>query len=174
MLYTPYGNIWGISMKECFKCGLVKPLSEYYKHKRMADGHLNKCKECAKTDVKKNRAENVDYYREYDTWRYANQPQVRERHKRYASTKEGKDAIRRSIKSYINRNPEARAAHIIVGNAVRSGRLHKPVKCPICLEFKPARQIHAHHDDYAKPLEVRWMCAMCHTKEHDRQNPFND
>ena len=39
-------------MKKCFKCGLVKELNLFYNHKQMGDGHLNKCIECTKKDVK--------------------------------------------------------------------------------------------------------------------------
>ena len=39
--------------KYCFKCNKKKSIDDFYKHKTMADGHINKCKDCAKNDRKK-------------------------------------------------------------------------------------------------------------------------
>lgn len=40
-------------MKQCIRCDVVKPITEFYKHKKMGDGHLNKCKDCTKSDTLK-------------------------------------------------------------------------------------------------------------------------
>lgn len=39
-----------VEMKRCFRCGEEKPLHEFYTHPGTADGHLGKCKDCARAD----------------------------------------------------------------------------------------------------------------------------
>jgi len=151
-------------MKKCFKCGKKKVLTEFYKHRMMADGHLNKCKECTKSDVRRNYSENIEKYSEYERERAMLPHRVAAR-KRYAGSPRGKEVISRIQKQWIKKNLLKRAAHIIVGNAVARGKLNKEP----CEKCGSKTRIHGHHDNYSKPLEVRWLCAKHHNELHKRK-----
>ena len=135
-------------MKECFKCGAEKPLTDFYKHSRMKDGHLNKCKECTKRDVRDRRFD----------------PKTREAVLAYDRAR-GSRQSPEYLKEYRERWPEKYKAHQAVRNAVRDGGLHKPDHCESC-GTSDFRQLEGHHDDYSKPLDVRWLCAPCHKQWH--------
>jgi hypothetical protein len=69
----------------------------------------------------------------------------------------------RNKRAYVDRfrakYPEKASAHDAVRSALRSGRLVRPTECQRCGLTKP---IHAHHDDYSKPLDVTFACRDCH------------
>ena len=44
-----------MNFKNCRKCGVLKPITDYYKHKAMFDGHINICKDCKKKYEKDNK-----------------------------------------------------------------------------------------------------------------------
>ena len=129
--------------KKCFKCGDVKPLSAFYRHPKMADGHVNKCKDCNKADVRNNRKTKLEHYREYDR-------------------KRGNRQSYGYCREYRQRFPNKYNAHRLVRQAIKSGKLF-PEQCCKC---GSSCGTHAHHDDYAKPLNVRWMCPACHKQWH--------
>lgn len=135
--------------KACFKCGEVKSLAAFYRHKMMADGHLNKCKECAKADVRRHRAESPNP-RAYDRKRYREDPERRRK-------------IAESAERRRKANPGKVNAQQRVRRAVKSGKLERPSTCSRCGE---GGRIEGHHHDYSKPLEVEWLCARCHRREH--------
>ena len=153
-------------MKECFKCEVLKPVDSFYRHKQMKDGRFNKCKECTKLDVGRNYRKNINHYIEYEKGRAMSPHRVLAREE-YSKTEAGKDSIRRSRKRWVKRNPIKKSATTELNNKVRDGQIIKPEECSACY-CKPKR-IHGHHDDYAKPLEVRWLCPSCHKKWH-REN----
>lgn len=133
--------------KPCIECGVQKPLSEYYAHPGMADGHLGVCKECHKWRMKMRRLTNPAV-QEYENAR-SKQPARRK------LTAENR-------KKWRAENPEGYRAHSAVSYALRAGKLKK-LPCELC---GANRHVHAHHSDYSKPLDVNWLCAKCHNRIH--------
>lgn len=146
-------------MRICKICGAASGDAAFY------GSVTSRCKECHKEKVRENRAKKSEYYRLYDKVRYQNDPKVKERHRRYAKSPEGRAALSRGRKNWIDRNPEKRAAHHAINNAVHSGKVIKPKCCELC---GAEGRIEAHHDDYSRPLDVIWMCRSCHADDHAR------
>lgn len=134
--------------KTCFKCGVSKPRSEFYAHPNMADGLLGKCKECTKTDVRKRRRENP-----------AVQAYDRER-----GSRSNPEYLRR----YREKYPQAYKAQNAMRYAIKAGKLINPDKCENC---GSTFRVEGHHDDYLKPLDVRWLCSLCHKRHHANHGP---
>lgn len=122
----------------CKNCGLEKDHSLYYKSNK------SRCKECVKESVRSNRLKNIEKYREYDRKRGARQDVD-------------------YLSNYRNKFPKKYSAHNKVNNHLRDGKIIKPKNCEECnSDF----HIEAHHDDYDKPLCIRWLCAACHKQWH--------
>lgn len=152
--------------KHCRQCDQEVRLADYYRHPFTADGYLPVCKACHRANVKSNREAKADYYREFDRQR-ANLPHRVEAREAYAQTPEGKAALRRGSAAWSDRNPIKRTATYAVNNAIRDGRLAKQ-PCEVCGK----EQAQAHHDDYAKPLDVRWLCTTHHAEWHKHNTPL--
>lgn len=145
--------------KRCFKCLRMLPLDDFYKHAAMADGHLNKCKECTKKDVKKHRLENIERIRQYDRMRGSMPHRVAAR-KEYMQTATGKRSHARALKKQREISPEKYNARAVFWRALKSGKLKKQ-PC-----FECGAPAEAHHPDYNRPLDVVWLCSKHHKAVH--------
>lgn len=140
-------------MKPCFKCHQTKPLEAFYAHPQMADGHLNACKECIKAAAKTH-------------WRTVIKPNperlLKERRRcRYRPQRNvNPAALIEGKKAWVARNQHKKKAMSAVSTAIRDGRLQRQ-PCEVCGDTAQA-----HHDDYSKPLDVRWLCVKHHAEHH--------
>lgn len=146
-------------MKTCVKCLQSKPLSEFYKHPKMSDGHLGRCKTCTKEAVKARVA--IKTATDLD-WVLAERERCRIKARKLRKAIKP-DKKLNAIRAYRKRNPIKWAAHCILNEAVRHGRI-QPQPCEQC-----GAKAQAHHDDYTKPLDVRWLCTKHHAEHHVRQ-----
>ena len=136
--------------KVCFKCLRSLPLSEFYRHPRMADGRLGKCKCCTRADVSANYANKREQYSAYDRRRNATRSRRAKRVEYQAACSA--------------RHPERYMARRAVSLALRAGKIdRKP--CVFCGSMRSQ----AHHEDYSRSLEVIWVCFKHHREVYHSQ-----
>lgn len=132
--------------KKCPRCLITRPRSDYW-------GNDCYCKFCR---GEKNR----------------NTP----RGPRNNQTEAARERKRRYSRKHPN--PVQRSARNKVRDALVRGELTTPNGCEVCgrTQFRVdgGRAIQAHHDDYTKPLDVRWLCAKCHNKWHRENKAIGD
>ena len=131
-------------MKKCIHCGKDKPLEDFYTHPGMADGRLNVCIECKRLDQRK--YARTEAGRAYERNRNKKPKRI--------------EYLLRHAKNWTANNPDGYKAHNAISNAIRDKKITKPSQCEEC--GATGVRIEAHHDDYSKPLEVKWLCKSCH------------
>lgn len=136
--------------KQCFKCKKIKDIKLFYVHKQMGDGYLGKCKKCAKKDVKNWYKNTIEKRQEYE----------RERFKRPERKKQVLGYQKQRREKYKGKN----LARAKINNGYKNGTIKKQ-PCEVC--GNPKTQ--AHHPDYRKPLDVKWLCFKHHRELHNQK-----
>lgn len=150
--------------KQCFKCHKTKPISEFYAHPQMGDGHLGKCKTCAKRDV----AERVGRLGNNPEWLAKERERCRIKQDRYRRLGLAYPTTQEARERWERKNPHKRKAECIAASAQKRGLLKMPKRCVRCK--KKSADLEKHHNDYSKPLEVEWLCTRCHGITRRKQN----
>ena len=182
-------EIPSIKIKRCPKCGEMKPVSEFYKAIGKVDGYTTICKGCNRNSHANYTSRIAD--REFEDirptgkkrcWMCKRHLPVREfnysrtsvdglashcrecgkEYKRQHYEETYGDLYNRQVE-YRQRYPERRNAFAAVHEATYKGRMVRPDTCSKCGE---SGYIVAHHDDYNKPLDIRWLCLSCDRQLH--------
>jgi hypothetical protein len=138
----------------CKKCGVAKPITDFQRHSEKRLGYfLGACKACINTRRLLARREKARTY--------AGTEAQHERFRRYRRENPSK-----AKRDSANRNPVKERARRILREAVRRGVVRKPANCQDCGAMVDSRKLGAHHSDYSKPLDVEWLCSLCHGVRH--------
>jgi len=94
-------------------------------------------------------------------------PEVADRYRQFLTERGGFDApstqAQCEVRDLKDLKDRARAA---LRSAVYRGKIVKPSTCSRCGgKVSTPRDMHGHHADYTKPLDVEWLCQKCHQAE---------
>lgn len=162
-------------MKTCSKCGLEKGAGEFYKRSAAKDGLQNDCKPCCSAYKKTPQAREGQkkHYLKYreekiakgKKWAEKNPEKCAEIKRNWAENNKGK--AQQNKARWKKDNPIKVQAGGKALWEIKAGRLERES----CTDCGSGTNVIGHHDDYAKPLDVRWLCAPCHRKWHTENGP---
>ena len=138
----------------CRKCGQQRGTGDFY----ASSGST--CKTCVREAATKSRLRRIDAVRQYDRDR-KNNNEHRQFVRDYAKTPKGRAALYRSSQAWRKRNRHKQRAHNVVAKALLKGLLFRGA-----CECGCSEPVQAHHDDYSRPLDVRWVCDRRHKEIH--------
>lgn len=150
--------------KACTECKEVLSLSEYYDAKWIKSGKRSKCKKCSRAKGQRWREQNAERHRRATAY-YQKSHLVQSRAYGTKSRLRHRDRERERRRQDNINNPEKYRARYAANNALRSGKLIKPIHCQQC---GAPKRLYAHHYDYSLALDVKWLCAYCHALEHEQ------
>jgi hypothetical protein len=150
----------------CKKCGKHRSSKNFYKNNKVT------CRFCIieynKEYQKKYRKDFADKRSEYSKrYREKNKDRITEYYKEWysANGRKRSSVYMEKITEWQENNPEKRDAAYQVNLEVSRGNIVRPT---VCSECGQERKVVGHHDDYTKPLDVRWLCYSCHKIEHNK------
>ena len=102
-------------------------------------------------------------------WKEDNPDLLKKQRKEYQDREDVRQRRSERERYVLQTDPEARKKKNVrkmVQRAVRSGKILRG-DCEVCGAMD---NIHAHHDDYDKPFDVRWLCSDHHVELHKNIN----
>ena len=117
-----------------------------------------KCSRCKKHGVPL-----MVHNRQTDKTYYWCRPCNSKRMKKYRATEKGKIKFYKAVYKSIRKNKGKQLARLSLNYQVSIGNVAKPDRCSKCRKKK---KLQGHHEDYSKPLKVKWLCIGCHADEH--------
>lgn len=132
----------------CSICGDTKPIADFY------TSVFSRCRECHKKAMRELRVAAHERVCAYD----------RARSKDPVRSKRVQESFRRRRQTIPSESVKYKA-RTRLNNALRDGRILKD-RCAKC---GGTVDVQAHHHDYSKPLDVVWLCFVCHRGDGHEQ-----
>lgn len=153
------------SLARCKNCATLKPLTMFSKDRKSKTGLRYVCKACAADAYNASRERMLKIKRDaWPEYKRKNAEKITAKNREYRRNHSGQIAAQKE--RYKREYPLKYKARTEAHNAITLGKLVKR-PCEVC--GNP--ETDAHHDDYLKPLSVRWLCRKHHAQWHAKNGP---